>query len=210
MQLRSVVAGCVGVFSVFATKLVKAQDNTLDLRFVEINDKGQRTYANFIYARMLDSGRVLLEAYHLLLPQTSYRETSVGVGYRVLASGPTSVYALAHYGTTSDHDYFQPAVFAFTRAGRWSGDAFGMYYVPLGSHGVGQALVDPVEVMYRVVGPLEIGVSTYYYYPAGGPSVLKNGAQLGLLLGHFTPSIAVRQVNHGGGVQYQFRAVSTF
>ena len=73
-----------------------AQDNLLDLRIAEIDRDGQRTYHNFIYSRTLLGGKVLLDANHLLVPQSHYRETSVGAGYRTVGSGASGIYLDLH------------------------------------------------------------------------------------------------------------------
>ena len=61
--------------------------NVLDLRFMELNSKGDLTYQNFIYSRMLDSGKWMAQALYLRLASVNYSEYAGGVGYRVATVG---------------------------------------------------------------------------------------------------------------------------
>ena len=60
---------------------LRAQDNTLDLRFLELDNKGNVTYQNFIYARMIDSSRWMAQALYLRLPSAgNYGESPLASG----------------------------------------------------------------------------------------------------------------------------------
>jgi len=140
---------------------LSAQDNVLDLRFMEFNDDGKVTYTNFIYARNV--GRWMFELFHLRIPEADdYTETALGAGYNVLTVEDVGIYGLGHLATASDDEYFEPALFAVDVDGRWTGSLFLLCYVPLSSKGVYQWLVDPIEVQYNVWGPVSVGGSGYF------------------------------------------------
>ncbi len=52
----------------FATPPAIAQQNLLDLRFLELDDNGERTYHNFIYSHTFGDSRWSFEAFWLFLP----------------------------------------------------------------------------------------------------------------------------------------------
>jgi hypothetical protein len=204
------ILGYQGVLlGTLAVPSAQCQDNVLDLRLVELNDHGERTYHNFIYARTLHKGQFMVEAYHLRLPPDHYTETSLGLGYRLWTRGSAAVYGLGHFAWASDDQYFQPAMF-LVAPGKLGANVYVMYYAPLGRSGVTQWLVDPVEVQYRVWDRLSLGLSGYYWRPHGGPSLVKKGGLLSISLGQVTLVVAVRAVNLGGGVETQLRSIVVF
>lgn len=189
---------------------LKAQDNVLDLRIIELNDDADRTYHNFIYARTFARGKFMFEAFHLRIPQDDYKEFTAGIGYNARAIGDVSVYLFGHVSTASDEEYFEPALFALDVDGKLTASLFLLYYLPLGSDGINQWLVDPFELQYNVAGPISVGFSSYFWRPEGGPSVFKKGGKLSIADKFGASELAARHVNNGGGVEIQFRRILLF
>lgn len=194
----------------FCTVPLVAQDNVLDLRLVELNDDGDRTYHNFIYARTFPGGKFMFEAFHLRIPQDDYKEFTAGIGYNTQTIRDVRVYLFGHLATASDEEYFEPALFALDIDGKLTGSLFLLYYIPLGSDGVNQWLVDPFELQYAVAGPLSVGFSSYFWRPDGGPAIFKKGGKLSMVDKYGASELAVRHVSNGGGVEFQFRRIMVF
>ena len=207
MRHSLLVAG--GLLFVFAVSL-GAQGHVFDLRLLELNDGGDRTYHNFIYARTFAEGKIMFEAFHLRIPQDDYKEFTAGVAYNAKTIGDFSLYLFGHLATASDEEYFEPALFALDVDGKITGSLFLLYYVPLGNDGVNQWLIDPFELQYNVAGPLSVGISGYFYRPEGGPSVFKKGGKLSVTDQYGASEVAVRHVNNHGGFEFQFRRIIIF
>ena len=186
-----------------------AQDNTLDLRFLEIDSKSHVTYQNFIYSRMLDSGQWMFQANYLRIPQAGqYIEGAAAVGFRLATIGKVSTYALAGYGTATDGNYFEPALFAVSTEGKLTGDAYVQRYVAV-SRGTSAWLLDPLELQYAVGGPFAIGAALYAYRPEGGEWFTKLGGKIGLNDKLGTNEIRISHVSTGGA-EFQFRRIFVF
>ena len=190
-----------------------AQDNTLDLRFLELDSKGHVTYQNFIYSRMLDSGQWMLQALYLRLPQAfpdkAYNEGAAAVGFRFATIGKISTYVLAGYGHATDGNYFEPALFAVSTEGKLTGDAYFQRYVAIDNSATSGWLLDPLEVQYAVGGPFAIGAALYAYQPVGGIWFTKLGGKIGLNDKLGTNEIRISHVSTGGA-EFQFRRIFVF
>jgi hypothetical protein len=183
--VTAILSALLAVGALAAPLRLSAQDNVLDLRFLELNSKGDITYQNFIYSRMLDSGKWMAQALFLREASINYREYAAGVGYRVATVGGFTGYAIAGYGNGSygagtAANYFEPAFFASGTQGKWSGSFFLQRYVALDSKGSGAWLIDPVEVSYAIAGPFALGASVYGYQPNGIDWQTKVGIKFGL------------------------------
>ena len=187
-----------------------AQDNVFDLRAIETNDHGDRTYHNFVYARTFGDGKIMIEALHLRIPQEDYKEFSAGIGYNLYTLGDLSGYLLGHLASASDEKYFQPAIFAIDTNGKLTGSFFFQYYIPLGSAGINQWLVDPFEFQFHLTGPIFLGFSSYFYKAEGGPSLFKTGGKMSIVDPDGSSELAIRLVNNGGGVEFQLRRIILF
>jgi hypothetical protein len=187
-----------------------AQNNVLDLRPAEWNEHGQVTYRNFVYSRYLAQGRFLLNAVHIRIPPASYKELAIGGGYNAVTVKNIHAYAIANLATATDDYYFEPSLFVIGNEGKWSGSLLLVHYVPLGSDGISQWLMDPFEIQHTVAGPLSIGFSSYYYKAAAAEALTKAGVKLSY--GHRLGALeaAFRHVNHNGGTEMQLRALILF
>jgi hypothetical protein len=186
------------------------QDNTVDLRFLEVGEHGHLTYQNFIYSRNLAGGKWMFQGGFLRLPQIDYKEYGIGLGYRLAVTREIGWYLFGNFAHGSDEDYFQPALLALDVEGKTTGSLFLLHYAPLGSDGIDQWLVDPIEVQYNLVGRLSLGGSGYFYRPAGGSWFHKIGPKLSLSDALGASELAVRKVNRGGGVEIQLRRIFVF
>jgi hypothetical protein len=199
--------------ALLAPARLTAQDNTLDLRFLEINSKGHVTYQNFIYSRMLDSGQWMVQALYLRLPGglpgRDYNEGAAGVGYRFATIGKVSTYAIAGYGHATDGNYFEPAILAVATDGKLTGDAFFQRYVALDNTATSGWLLDPLELQYAVGGPFAIGAALYAYQPVGGEWFTKLGGKIGLNDKLGTSEVRISHVSTGGA-EFQFRRIFVF
>ncbi len=208
--MRSARSTVIALLILAAAPLV-AQQNLLDLRLAELNDGGDRTYHNFIYSRSLGESRFSLELFWLFLPQEDdYDEIVAGLGYRAFQRGDVSVSLIAYLASAPDDEYFEPALLALDTEGKLTWSFFLLHYLPLGSDGIHQWLVDPIEFQVAVRGPLSLGVSGYFYRPQGGSWLTKVGPKLSLADKYGASELAVRAVNDGGGVEFQLRRILTF
>lgn len=205
---RCVLTGAA-LFALPAVPLV-CQDNVLDLRVVEINADREITYQNFMYARSFAGGRFLAQALYLRLPRDEYNEVAVGAGVRVATMGDAAVYVIAGAGSATDANYAEPALLVQDAKGRFTGSLFLQRYVPLSSAGVGQWLIDALEVQYTVRGPLQLGAAFYAYQAGGGAWHTKIGPKLGVTDKCGSTEIRVAGVNHGGGHEIQLRRIVIF
>ena len=199
--------------TLFAPQRLSAQDNVFDLRFLELNNKGDLTYQNFIYSRMLDSGKWMAQVLYLREQSSNYREYSGGVGYRFATVGGFAGYGIAGYGNGTDANYFEPAFLATGAQGKWTGSFFLQRYVAVDSKGTGQWLIDPLEAAYNVAGPLTVGASIYVYRPDLGASVNKVGIKFGLNDKLGTSEIRISNVTITGQAntaEFQFRRIFAF
>ena len=190
---------------------VFAQSNILDLRLLEVDDGGDRTYHNVIYSHSFGDSRFSLEAFYLFLPQfDDYEEPGLGVGYKALSLGDVEVSLIGYLASAPDDDYFEPAVLVIDGAGRWTWSVFLLRYLPLSSAGIEQWLVDPAEIQVRVKGPLSVGLSAYLYRPQGGDWLRKVGPKISVEDRLGATEIALRDVNQGGGYELQLRRILLF
>lgn len=188
-----------------------AQDNVLDLRFLELNEDGHRTYHNFLYSRSFSGKRLSFESFWLFLPENDdYSELGAGVGYRLLKLRETKVSLLAYLASASDDDYFEPALLFLDADGKWTWSLFVLHYVPLGDDGVDQWLVDPFEIQYNVGGSLSVGASAYFYRPQGGRWLAKVGPKVSLSDRLGATELALRRVNEGSSLELQLRRIFFF
>jgi hypothetical protein len=201
-----------------------AQDNVLDLRFLELNSKGDVTYQNFIYAHNFDGGKWMAQAFYLRESSIDYGEFGVGAGYRVAAAGGFSGYAIAGAATSTaagvHANYFEPAFLITGAQGKWSGSFFLQRYVAVDSRGVNGWLIDPVEFSYNFAGPFAIGASVYGYQPNGIDWQTKLGIKFGINDKLGTSELRVSAVNTPGGLsanglststtEFQFRRIFVF
>jgi hypothetical protein len=183
--VTAILVALLATTAIFAPLRLAAQDNVLDLRFMELNSKGDLTYQNFIYSRMLDSGKWMAQALYLRLASANYSEYAAGVGYRVATVGGFSGYAIAGYGNGTygpgtDGNYFEPAFLATGTQGKWSGSLFLQRYVAVDSKGVNAWLIDPIEGSYNFAGPFAIGASVYAYQPNNIDWLTKLGIKFGI------------------------------
>ncbi len=190
-----------------------AQDNVLDLRFLELNSKGDVTYQNFIYAHLFDTQKWLVQVLYLREASVSYSEYSGGVGYRFASVGGFSGYGIAGYGSGTDANYFEPAFLATGSNGKWSGQLYLQRYVAIDSKGTGQWLIDPIEAAYNFAGPFTAGLSAYVYHPDLGASVNKLGVKFGINDKLGTSEIRISNVTTTGQAstaEFQFRRIFVF
>ena len=188
-----------------------AQSGVADLRFLEIDADGDRTYHNAILSVGLGESRFSLESFWLFLPELDdYDEVGVGVGFRMFERGDLSISLLGYLASAPDDEYFEPALLVVDSGGRWTGSLFLLHYLPLGDEGIGQWLVDPLEIQYRIKGRVSIGVSAYLYRPDGGDWLRKIGPKVSLEDRLGATEIAVRDVNLGGEYEVQFRRLFFF
>jgi hypothetical protein len=173
------------VLGLSSPALLGAQDNVVDARVAELNDRGKLTYQNFIYARTLSSQRFIVQALYLRIPvegAATYNEVAGGAGVRLFSASGFSVFAMASIAHATDANYVEPALFAQGSAGRFSASAYVQRYAPLGDGGIDQWLVDPVEAQVTVAGKLALGASAYMYRASGNGSqwLTKFGPKIGL------------------------------
>jgi hypothetical protein len=186
-----------------------AQERVLDLRLLEVSDDGERTYHNLVYSHDLTS-RVSLEAFSLFLPQLDdYAELGAGLGFDVLRREHWTLTLIGYLATASDGEYLEPALLAVGGEGPVTWSIFLLRYVPLGSEGIEQWLVDPAEVQVRIGGPVALGLSAYLYRPAGGNWLTKVGPKLSVADRLGASELAVRHVNEGGW-ELQLRRIFVF
>jgi hypothetical protein len=217
LTLAALMAGMT-LLSSLAPARLSAQDNVLDLRLLEINSKGNITYQNFIYARMLDSAQWLIQGLYLRESSINYSEVAVGAGYRVASAGGFSGYVIAglgngNAGPGADANYFEPAFYVSGTQGKWTGSAFLQRYVDLDSKGVNGWLVDPLEAAYNFAGPFTAGISIYEYQPVVGPQTTKLGIKFGVNDKLGTSEVRISNVNTTGQAataEFQFRRIFVF
>jgi len=199
------------VLGLIVARPLGAQENVLDLRFLEVDEDGDRTYHNLVYSGPLGGGRWSLEAFALFLPQLDdYEEFGLGLGYRAGQVGEVSISVSAFLATAPDDDYFQPALLALDVDGKLTGSFFLLHYAPLGDEGIHQWLIDPAEIQYNVGGPVSVGLSGYFYRPQGGSWLRKIGPKLSLADKLGATELALREVNQGGGLEIQLRRILLF
>lgn len=186
------------------------QDNVLDLRIVEFNGDRDITYQNFIYARSFAGGKYLAQALYLRLPGIKYNEVAVGAGVRVAAIGDATAYLIAGVGSATDANYAEPALLVQDIKGRLTYAVFFQRYVPLSDAGIGQWLIDPLEIQYAVHGPLYLGAALYAYQAEGGAWLTKIGPKLGVTDKYGSTEVRVTGVSQGGGRQIQLRRIVVF
>ena len=192
------------------TARLACQDNVLDLRVVEVNTDRAITYQSFAYARSLAGGRFLAQALYLRLPQDKYNEVAVGVGVRIGMIGDAAAYLMAGAGSATDASYAEPALLVQDIKGRFTGALFFQRYVPVSGAGVGQWLIDPLEMQYAVRGPLYLGAALYAYQAEGGEWLTKIGPKLGVNDRFGATEVRVASVNQGGGHEIQLRRIVVF
>ena len=193
------------------TSSVEAQNNVLDLRFLELNDDGDRTYHNFLYSRSFGGSRFSLESYWLFLPQEGdYDEFGLGVGYKAFELGDVSLSLIGYLSSAPDDHYFEPALLFLDGEGKFTWSLFLLHYLPLGDEGIDQWLIDPVEAQYNFLGPLSVGVSGYFYRPQGGSWLAKVGPKVSIADRLGASELAARRVTNGGGIEIQLRRVFVF
>jgi hypothetical protein len=200
----------VAIVMTLLSQSLWAQNNVLDLRLVEFNDSGDRTYHNFMYARTLAHGKLMFEAFHLRIPPDDYKEFTAGIGYNVATVGDIQTYVFGHLSTASDAEYLQPAILSLDLDGRITGSLFLLHYIPLGTGGTNQWLVDPFEVQYSIGGPIAVGFSSYFWRPDGGASLFKKGVKVSYAHKYGAFELAVRHVNNDDSIDYQLRSIITF
>lgn len=200
----------VGAFLLLAPSL-EAQNNLLDLRFLEFNDDGKRTYHNFIYSRSLGDSRLSIESFWLFLPQEDeYDEIALGVGYRAAKLGQANISLIGYFSFASDDDYFQPTLFLIDTEGNLAWSLFLLHYIPLGDDGAHQWLIDPIEIQYSVSRRISIGASGYFYRPQAGSWLSKIGPKISLSDRVGASELAIRWVSDGGGAEIQLRRLLAF
>lgn len=200
----------VSIALAFAGRPAAAQDHTLDLRFLEVDDHGDRTYHNLIYSGAL-GGKWTLEAFALFLPQLDdYEEFGLGLGYRFGRVGEVDFSLNAHVATAPDDEYVQPALFALDVEGKVTGSFFLLHYAPLSDTGIHQWLIDPAEIQIEIGRSIALGLSGYFYRPQGGSWLRKIGPKISLADRHGATELALRDVNQGGGVELQLRRILLF
>jgi hypothetical protein len=211
MARTMILTGALALAALSTPVRLAAQDNTLDLRFLELDSKGHVTYQNFIYSRMLDSTRWMVQALFLKLPEAgNYNEYAAGVGYRFATIGSVSSYVIAGAGTTNNSgSYFEPALFFSSTAGKLTGDAFVQRYVAVTNDATSGWLLDPLELNYAVASPFAVGAALYAYQPVGGVWFTKLGGKLGLNDKLGTSEIRISHVSTGGA-EFQFRRIFVF
>ena len=190
--------------------LASAQHNVLDLRLVEVDEDGERTYHNVLFSHSFGESRFSLEAFYLFLPQFDYEEPGIGVGYHALSRGDVEVSLIGYLASAPDDEYFEPALLALDGEGRWTWSVFLLRYQPLGDDGIGQWLVDPAEVQYRVGGSVSVGLSAYLYRPQGGSWLRKIGPKISVGDRRGATEVTVRSVNQGGDFEVQLRRIFVF
>jgi len=206
----------VAFVAMVAATPASAQDNVLDLRFVEFNTESTVTYQNFIYDRFFKEGKIIFEALHLRIPVIDYKEISIGAGYRLAAAGDYQLYGLAHMGfgsdPTGDATYFQPAVLLLDSKGKVTGSFFGQLYEPVDDEGVRAWLIDPLELQVSVAGPMSLGISSYLYNPAEGQALKKIGPKVSVADKFGATEFRVTHVDDGTatGWEMQFRRILVF
>lgn len=196
-----------------APTALSAQNNVLDLRFLELNNHGDVTYQNFIYSRAFGDGKYIAQALYLRVNPPSYNEVAGALGLRLTTVGGADVYALAGIAGATDANYFEPALLVVKTKGAITGSAYLQRYVALSDKGVGQWLLDPLEAQYAIpTTPFAIGASLYAYRPNGdGNSWLtKIGPKVGLNDKWGTSEIRITTVNQNGGQEFQFRRIFVF
>ncbi len=189
-----------------ATTLV-AQNNTLDLRLVELNNQGQRTYHNFIYAHTF--GPTLFEIFHCRLPLIKYQETGIGIGCQMITIGDFTSYGLFHYSWATDNDYLEPGIFTIDAKGKLTGSFWIVHYIPI-NKGVHQWLVDPLEAQYNIWRGVSLGASTYYWRPEGGHALIKIGPKVSLADLWGATEVRITYINNGDGMEFQLRRLFVF
>jgi hypothetical protein len=198
-----------------------AQDNVLDLR-VEWRGDRKPLYQNFLYARTLAGGRLMVQGLILRLPGDNYDELAAGVGYRVLSWNGLAAYAIVGYGGGTDPipvggarvnspfvHYYQPAVLVQRTQGRLTCSLFVQRYTPVDWKGTVQWLVDPLEVQYAIAGPVALGASLYAYRSEGGEWLTRLGPKLAFADTHGSTELRVSRVSTGGQA-IQLRRVLVF
>lgn len=200
----------VAALGALPASALPGQDNVLDLRVVEFNADREITYQNFIFARSLAGGRFFVQALYLRLPRDKYHEVAAGAGVRVAALGDAAVYLVAGVGSATDANYAEPALLVQDTKGRLTGSLFAQRYVPLSSVGVGQWLLDALEVQYAVRSPCYLGAALYAYQAGGGDWLTKIGPKIGVNDTYGSTELRVTGVSHGGGHEIQLRRILVF
>lgn len=204
------------IFAAAAPARLTAQDNVLDLRMVEVDSHSHVTYQNFIYSHNFDGGQWMAQALYLRLPTflagpslKPYNELSAGVGYRVATLHDVSAYVIAGWGSATDGNYFEPALFVTQSTGKLTGDLFFQKYAAVTPNAVGGLLIDPLELQYAILGPFSIGAALYAYQPVGGDWLTKVGGKLGLNDKLGTTEVRISHVSTGGE-EFQLRRIFVF
>ena len=193
-----------------ASNVSVGQANVIDMRLLEVDEEGERTYHNVVLSHTFKEGRFSMEAFCLNLPQLDYDEVGAGVGYRIATVRDIKLSLIAYLSAADDDGYLEPALLAVKTTGRVTGSCLLLHYFPLGTDGVHQWLVDPLEIQVVVRGPLSLGVSSYFYRPAGGSWLRKIGPKLSIADRLGATELAVRDVNQGGGAEFQLRRIFVF
>ena len=190
--------------------VLACQDNALDLRVAEFNAKRDLTYQNFIYARSFAGGRFIAQVNYLRLAPAKYSEVAAGLGIRITTVGDASVYVIGGFGRATDANYAEPAILVQDTKGRLTGAAYIQRYQPLSDAGVGQWLLDMLEVQYNVHGPFNLGAALYAYQAEGGSWLTKVGPTLSVNDRLGSTGIRVTSVSQAGGHEIQLRRILVF
>lgn len=186
-----------------------AQEKILDLRLLELSEDGERTYHNLIVSYGVGR-RLSFEAFWLFLPQFEhYDELGLGLGVNLLRKRGVSLTLIGYLAAAPDDEYFEPALLAADGDGRVTWSLFVLRYLPLGSAGVEQWLVDPLEVQFRVGGRVSLGASAYLYRPDGGSWLSKVGPKVSVADRWGSSDLALRRVNEGSW-ELQLRRILVF
>jgi hypothetical protein len=207
--LRRIVTAATAALVIVVASPAAAQQNVVDLRFLEIDSHGDVRYQNFIYDRTSADGRFLFEGLYLRVPPDDYDEVSIGGGYRVLRAADLQVYGLVHVAEATDGAYVQPALLLLDTAGRFTGSLFVQHYAPLSDRGVHQWLVDSAEAQYTIHGPFAIGASAYLFKPAGGDWLTKVGPKIAVSDKYGATELRIARINQGG-YAFQLRRLFVF
>ena len=191
-----------------------AQNNLFDLRVAEINTNGDLTYQNFIFGKVFDDGKWMVEGLYLRVPgfvdYPDYNEGSIGFGYRVMKKAGLQVYALAQIAKATDTNFFEPALQLQFLNGRWAGSGFIQRYMALSDAGTSAWLMDPLEIQYTVAGPVALGASLYAFKGDGGAWLTKAGPKVSVADKYGATEVRVGYVNQSASYEFQFRRIIVF
>jgi len=105
----------------------------------------------------------------LSVPQANDRqELALGLGYNIVTLGDMQVYVLLNAATAKKlGNHLQPAAYFIDAVGNTTGQLYIFQYIPLSNSGaeVRHLIIDPLEVLYRLAGPLSLGPSLYHLEP---------------------------------------------